>query len=338
MIHLAKKQIGSMDRNENGPHIDEKATLSKGAEEAVRKGIDWLKRWYTGRVGMNRENGDPLITKEMSDKIVGKLDNLSIYAGDDAVESIRQDLASGKLHPTEYGKEHWQDPAYVKSQEEQTRNSDHMGATWQNIEESPVFLHEEHIKGNWSRGYTSKDGKLVGVIGPVDELMVHEGTHAADLDRQNDDRIGYITNHDILSFYSNQPREIYARLNNLRYRLQADPSKVFTVEEVARVRKQCEADMRYFEEKVKEPGVDVEKLVSEPGRLYDDKLFDRFTDEQICTMLNDVALQRSKGSLRDTHGEHLASSGFVPDRFIPHRTEQTVAVPERSLHVGVRFG
>ena len=104
------------------------------------------------------------------------------------------------------------------------------------------------------------------------------------------------------------------------------------------MRKRCEADMRYFEEKVKEPGVDVEKLVSEPGRLYDDKLFDRFTDEQICTMLNDVALQRSEGSLRDTHGEHLASSGFVPDRFIPHRTEQPEAVPERSLHVGVRFG
>lgn len=270
------------------------------AKEAIQGGIAWLHNWYSERAKMIRQNGEPFMSAEIRDKIAERLSNLKIFGGDQVVENIQEGIAKGELHPTPLGVDSWKDDKYLDNLRKHTKNIDHMGATWQNIEEKPIYLNEEHIEANQKLGYTSKD-KLIGVIGPIDELAVHEATHASDIDQQNTDRIGYITDTDILSSYRNQPREIYARLNNLRYRLQVSPTKVFTVEEVAELRKKCEKDMKYFEQKRNDPTVDIQQLVKEPGRLYDDMLFDRFSDEQICNLLNNVAQHRQSNQLDELH-------------------------------------
>lgn len=59
--------------------------------------------------------------------------------------------------------------------------------------------------------------------------------------------------------------------------------------------------MKYFEQQRNDPTVDIQQLVKEPGRLYDDMLFDRFSDEQICNLLNDVAQHRQPDQLDELH-------------------------------------
>lgn len=292
-----------MDKETVKVSYPQEGVFSEMVKESIQKGISWLHNWYQNRFEMTQPNGDPLLSDEAKQQIRERLRDMRIYGGDQAVDDIQRGIANGELHPTPLGVESWKDDKYLENLRQHTQDVDHLAATWSNLEEKPIYLNEQHILTNQPNGYRSKEGQLIGVVGPVDEFAVHEATHVTDLDPHTDDRVGYITNTDILSSYRNQPREIYARLNNLRYRMQVDPTHVFTVEDVAALRKKCEADMRYFVEKCKEPNVDFQKLVSEPGRLYDDMLFDRFTDEQICRLLNEVAQQRDIKQLDEFHQE-----------------------------------
>ena len=326
-----------MDKEQPKVTFPNSQAFTDNAKEAIQRGIAWLHNWYSERAKMIRSNGEPFMSAETRDKIGERLSNIKIFGGDQVVENIQEGIANGELHPTPLGVESWKDDKYLEDLREHTKDVDHMGATWQNIEEKPIYLNEEHIKANQKLGYTSKD-KLIGVIGPIDELAVHEATHAADIDPQNSDRVGYITDTDILSSYRNQPREIYARLNNLRYRLQVDPTKVFTVEEVAELRKKCEQDMRYFEQKRNDPTVDIQQLVKEPGRLYDDMLFDRFSDEQICRLLNDVAQQRPIEQLDELHQQNqkpeVSPINYASVVKQQRHPQENVTLNRRGIHMG----
>ena len=163
---------------------------------------------------------------------------------------------------------------------------------------------------------------------PLSSLVLHEAAHAADL-RFSENMVSVIGNKEVnpgieYDAYKDSGMEIYARLMQMRKDLALDADKVFTLEGVAAMRRKCMEKRAAYEKRQKEKdnaakvlpdGADAlpggaavlsEKAAAMPeqmkprqdiGEIYDGlapqdidtMIFERYSDEQIMHLLNDVS-------------------------------------------------
>lgn len=200
------------------------------------------------------------------------------------------------------------------------------------VKEPTVFINIANYKKN--KGHIE--------LCPLSSLVLHEAAHAADL-RFSENMVSVIGNKKVnpgveYDAYKDSGMEIYARLMQMRKDLALDADKVFTLEDVAAMRRKCMEKRAAYEKRQKEKdnaakvlpdGADVlpggaavlsEKAESLPeeapvlleeaaalpeqmksrqdiGEIYDGlapqdidtMIFERYSDEQIMHLLNDVS-------------------------------------------------
>lgn len=101
------------------------------------------------------------------------------------------------------------------------------------VKEPTVFINIANYKKN--KGHIE--------LRPLSSLVLHEAAHAADL-RFSENMVSVIGNKEVNSgveydAYKDSGMEIYARLMQMRKDLALDADKVFTLEDVAAMRRKC---------------------------------------------------------------------------------------------------
>ena len=104
---------------------------------------------------------------------------------------------------------------------------------------SPQNLLEANID------YRRNEGKLIP--GSLQSLLIHGWGHVANVDELQIFRVQEILkHHNGAPSYRNDPREVYARLLQLRKLMRADPTHKFTTQEIKEIRKRIREDQKAY--------------------------------------------------------------------------------------------
>ena len=114
------------------------------------------------------------------------------------------------------------------------------------VKEPTVFINIANYKKN--KGHIE--------LRPLSSLVLHEAAHAADL-RFSENMVSVIGNKEVnpgveYDAYKDSGMEIYARLMQMRKDLALDADKVFTLEDVAAMRRKCMEKRAAYEKRQKE--------------------------------------------------------------------------------------
>lgn len=269
---------------------DEKLTDNELAE--IQKAIDWAKAWYAGRYKQTDANGMAYLTETEHQLIQDRLSNLKVFLAKYPFVELYQQVLSGNLHFRKALPEGYQ----LTDKEKQkliAASKDLIGCYSPLLREPAIFINRDELLDSNLHWEKNESETIYGSLG---KAVVHEATHAATSGMIRQDILINNSLDDLTRArtdnYFDQPAEIYARLNELRYSVNADPSHVFTLKEVQQLRKKAEEDMRSFQKEVKQIGKkNIKSLDQLPlrNRVFDHQLFIRYSDDEILRMLNNTA-------------------------------------------------
>ena len=155
---------------------------------------------------------------------------------------------------------------------------------------------------------------------------------------------------DVVDGYWDRPDEIYARLNELRYRFHVDPTHVFTLDEVKDMRRQVLRNVQDYEESVeRKEAQDTNRslIAPESRKPFDHNIFERYTSQEILFLLNNTAsVRRNLDTIDQLHQENrlfdsyrMADNRVTVDRSIDRgigsvqRSIDSEAKEGRGFHV-----
>lgn len=264
-------------------------TLTEQEKAEAAEGIGWLKSWLTERnkTGKFKNEADGKFEECMD-----KLDKVTIRISNNHHQQLMEELRAGTLHLTEeaietYGKG---DPKKaIENFEEfhlESLSGKNVAGQWvEDIAEPTVFINLNLCK-DVEHGLSS--------------IITHEATHLLGIDKselistaniigdnegllfENGDT-AYIKENISKDDYWDSSEEIYARIMQMRSDLGLEPTKIYTPEDVAKIREQALKAQEKYEQDLK----------TDPNTLrpreIPTKIISRYTDEQISFLLNETA-------------------------------------------------
>lgn len=269
-------------------HAGNETSNEEYALSCLNEGISRLKEWYVQRAGLARPDGVCYMTPDELRIVSDRLDSVLVLLSRYPYLTLYEGLKEGRFHVHR----HLQSchPLTVCSDRELRRMSEgYFALTSLDIVE-PVMIVNVGALWEANTRWSSNPNGLV--YGSLQQVGVHEATHAATSGQRQDLVVQSLLSGLTLTQsdpYLDQPNEIYARVNELRYLLGVDPSHMFTLEEVKAIRKRAKADLKAYKGELRAIGLRNIKHFSElpfEGKLIDPRLFLRYSDEEILGFLN----------------------------------------------------
>ncbi len=255
----------------------EETQLSAEQQAAVQDGAAWVADWY--QVRKDSGNYTELPEQPEFDGVMSRLDNIKVIVADDMYTALEQALERGDLHFR---------PEIIALCGSEEMALEALKAANQS-KRGKAAAGEQVIGGISVSKYVTEpaivlNGEVVKDLKPeeLESLIVHETTHAAEA--QTSELMLSMIHGDVGTVhdaYADNPREMYARLMQLRHHFKLPADKECTVEDVARMREEC--TLRHDKYKAEHgEGAEVPEFV-------DFMMFDRYADEEILMLLNYTA-------------------------------------------------
>lgn len=308
-------------------YTDDGKTVSPIVRSEVYDGLFSLREWLE-----DRKKSDKIIDNGQDyAQAIQNIDGIQVFVTEKGTSRYVEALEKGELHFHDsiirtYGSKENALKALKAAMAARGESDGNIGFNARAVVKEPtVFINIANYKKN--KGHIE--------LRPLSSLVLHEAAHAADL-RFSENMVSVIGNKEVnpgvkYSAYKDSGMEIYARLMQMRKDLALDADKVFTLEDVAAMRRKCMEKRAAYEKRQKEkdnaatvlseeagalPGgaaVLSEKAESLPeeaaampeqmkprqdiGEIYDGlapqdidtMIFERYSDEQIMHLLNDVS-------------------------------------------------
>lgn len=322
-------------------YTDDGKTVSPIVRSEVYDGLFSLREWLE-----DRKKSDKIIDNGQDyAQAIQNIDGIQVFVTEKGTSRYVEALEKGELHFHDsiirtYGSKENALKALKAAMAARGESDGNIGFNARAVVKEPtVFINIANYKKN--KGHIE--------LRPLSSLVLHEAAHAADL-RFSENMVSVIGNKEVnpgvkYSAYKDSGMEIYARLMQMRKDLALDADKVFTLEDVAAMRRKCMEKRAAYEKRQKEKdnaakvlpdGADAlpggaavlsEKAAALPeettvlskevtvlseeagampeqmksrqdiGEIYDGlapqdidtMIFERYSDEQIMHLLNDVS-------------------------------------------------
>ena len=315
-------------------YTDDEKTVSPIVRSEVYDGLFSLREWLEDR----KKSGKIIDNGQDYAQAIQNIDGIQVFVTEKGTSRYVEALEKGELHFHDsiirtYGSKENALKALKAAMAARGESDGNIGFNARAVVKEPtVFINIANYKKN--KGHLE--------LRPLSSLVLHEAAHAADL-RFSENMVSVIGNKEVnpgveYDAYKDSGMEIYARLMQMRKDLALDADKVFTLEDVAAMRRKCMEKRAAYEKRQKEkdnaatvlseeagalPGgaaVLSEKAESLPeeatvlseeaaampeqmkprqdiGEIYDGlapqdidtMIFERYSDEQIMHLLNDVS-------------------------------------------------
>lgn len=214
-------------------YTDDGEAVSPVVRSEVYGGLFSLREWLEDR----KKSGKIIDNGQDYARAIQNIDGIQVFVTEKGEARLVEALEKGELH--------FRDEVirYFGSEEEAlkqlkaamaARKGTAIGFNARNfVKEPTVFINIANYKKN--KGHIE--------LRPLSSLVLHEAAHAADL-RFSENMVSVIGNKEVNSgveydAYKDSGMEIYARLMQMRKDLALDADKVFTLEDVAAMRRKC---------------------------------------------------------------------------------------------------
>lgn len=324
-------------------YTDDGEAVSPVVRSEVYGGLFSLREWLEDR----KKSGQIIDNGQDYAQAIQNIDGIQVFVTEKGTSRYVEALEKGELHFRDsiirtYGSKENALKALKAAMAARGESDGNIGFNARAVVKEPtVFINIANYKKN--KGHIE--------LRPLSSLVLHEAAHAADL-RFSENMVSAIGNKEVNSgveydAYKDSGMEIYARLMQMRKDLALDADKVFTLEDVAAMRRKCMEKRAAYKKRQQEkdnaakvlpsgddalPGEapvlsEKEAVLSEKtavlseqmkpgqdiGEIYDGlapqdidtMIFERYSDEQIMHLLNDVSdlgkpgNEAAKGMSRD---------------------------------------
>lgn len=308
-------------------YTDDGKTVSPIVRSEVYNGLFSLREWLEDR----KKSGKIIDNGQDYAQAIQNIDGIQVFVTEKGTSRYVEALEKGELHFRDsiirtYGSKENALKALKAAMAARGESDGNIGFNARAVVKEPtVFINIANYKKN--KGHIE--------LRPLSSLVLHEAAHAADL-RFSENMVSVIGNKEVnpgveYDAYKDSGMEIYARLMQMRKDLALDADKVFTLEDVAAMRRKCMEKRAAYEKRQKEKDnaatVLSEKAEALPeeaaampeaatvlseeagampeqmkprqdiGEIYDGlapqdidtMIFERYSDEQIMHLLNDVS-------------------------------------------------
>lgn len=308
-------------------YTDDGKTVSPIVRSEVYNGLFSLREWLEDR----KKSGKIIDNGQDYAQAIQNIDGIQVFVTEKGTSRYVEALEKGELHFRDsiirtYGSKENALKALKAALAARGESDGNIGFNARAVVKEPtVFINIANYKKN--KGHIE--------LRPLSSLVLHEAAHAADL-RFSENMVSVIGNKEVnpgveYDAYKDSGMEIYARLMQMRKDLALDADKVFTLEDVAAMRRKCMEKRAAYEKRQKEkdnaatvlsekaealpeeadalPGgaavlseeagamPEQMKLRQDIGKIYDGlapqdidtMIFERYSDEQIMHLLNDVS-------------------------------------------------
>lgn len=322
-------------------YTDDGKTVSPIVRSEVYDGLFSLREWLEDR----KKSGKIIDNGQDYARAIQNIDGIQVFVTEKGTSRYVEALEKGELHFRDsiirtYGSKENALKALKAAMAARGESDGNIGFNARAVVKEPtVFINIANYKKN--KGHLE--------LRPLSSLVLHEAAHAADL-RFSENMVSVIGNKEVnpgveYDAYKDSGMEIYARLMQMRKDLALDADKVFTLEDVAAMRRKCMEKRAAYEKRQKEKdnaakvlpdGADAlpggaavlsekaealpeeaaampeaatvlseeagampeqMKLRQDIGEIYDGlapqdidtMIFERYSDEQIMHLLNDVS-------------------------------------------------
>lgn len=308
-------------------YTDDGEAVSPVVRSEVYGGLFSLREWLEDR----KKSGKIIDNGQDYARAIQNIDGIQVFVTEKGTSRYVEALEKGELHFRDsiirtYGSKENALKALKAAMAARGESDGNIGFNARAVVKEPtVFINIANYKKN--KGHIE--------LRPLSSLVLHEAAHAADL-RFSENMVSVIGNKEVNSgveydAYKDSGMEIYARLMQMRKDLALDADKVFTLEDVAAMRRKCMEKRAAYKKqqqekdnaaKVLSSGADAlpggatvlpgeaavlsgeapvlseqMKLRQDIGEIYgglapqdiDTMIFERYSDEQIMHLLNDVS-------------------------------------------------
>lgn len=324
-------------------YTDDGEAVSPVVRSEVYGGLFSLREWLEDR----KKSGKIIDNGRDYAQAIQNIDGIQVFVTEKGTSRYVEALEKGELHFRDsiirtYGSKENALKALKAAMAARGESDGNIGFNARAVVKEPtVFINIANYKKN--KGHIE--------LRPLSSLVLHEAAHAADL-RFSENMVSVIGNKEVNSgveydAYKDSGMEIYARLMQMRKDLALDADEVFTLEDVAAMRRKCMEKRAAYKKqqqekdnaaKVLPSGADAlpggatvlpgkaavlsgeapvlseqMKLRQDIGEIYgglapqdiDTMIFERYSNEQIMHLLNDVSdlgkpgNEAAKGMSRD---------------------------------------
>lgn len=214
-------------------YTDDEKTVSPIVRSEVYDGLFSLREWLEER----KKSGKIIDNGQDYAQAIQNIDGMQVFVTEKGEARLVEALEKGELHLRDEVIRHF------GSEEESLKEVKAAMAARRGsaIGFNPrAFIKEPAVFINIAN-YKKSKGSIE--VRPLSSLVLHEAAHAADL-RFSENMVSAIGNKEVnsgvkYSAYKDSGMEIYARLMQMRKDLALDADKVFTLEDVAAMRRKC---------------------------------------------------------------------------------------------------
>lgn len=216
-------------------YTDDGEAVSPVVRSEVYGGLFSLREWLEDR----KKSGKIIDNGQDYAQAIQNIDGIQVFVTEKGTSRYVEALEKGELHFRDsiirtYGSKENAMKALKAAMAARGESDGNIGFNARAVVKEPtVFINIANYKKN--KGHIE--------LRPLSSLVLHEAAHAADL-RFSENMVSVIGNKEVNSgveydAYKDSGMEIYARLMQMRKDLALDADKVFTLEDVAAMRRKC---------------------------------------------------------------------------------------------------
>lgn len=216
-------------------YTDDGEAVSPVVRSEVYGGLFSLREWLEDR----KKSGKIIDNGRDYAQAIQNIDGIQVFVTEKGTSRYVEALEKGELHFRDsiirtYGSKENALKALKAAMAARGESDGNIGFNARAVVKEPtVFINIANYKKN--KGHIE--------LRPLSSLVLHEAAHAADL-RFSENMVSVIGNKEVNSgveydAYKDSGMEIYARLMQMRKDLALDADKVFTLEDVAAMRRKC---------------------------------------------------------------------------------------------------
>lgn len=229
-------------------YTDDGKTVSPIVRSEVYDGLFSLREWLEDR----KKSGKIIDNGQDYAQAIQNIDGIQVFVTEKGTSRYVEALEKGELHFRDsiirtYGSKENALKALKAAMAARGESDGNIGFNARAVVKEPtVFINIANYKKN--KGHIE--------LRPLSSLVLHEAAHAADL-RFSENMVSVIGNKEVnpgveYDAYKDSGMEIYARLMQMRKDLALDADKVFTLEDVAAMRRKCMEKRAAYEKRQKE--------------------------------------------------------------------------------------
>lgn len=229
-------------------YTDDGKTVSPIVRSEVYNGLFSLREWLEDR----KKSGKIIDNGQDYAQAIQNIDGIQVFVTEKGTSRYVEALEKGELHFRDsiirtYGSKENALKALKAAMAARGESDGNIGFNARAVVKEPtVFINIANYKKN--KGHIE--------LRPLSSLVLHEAAHAADL-RFSENMVSVIGNKEVnpgveYDAYKDSGMEIYARLMQMRKDLALDADKVFTLEDVAAMRRKCMEKRAAYEKRQKE--------------------------------------------------------------------------------------